>query len=318
MKTRLLYALALVTLLATLPLLAQSEKINYADINKIKAEGMQRSQVMELNSWLSDVYAPRVTGSPTIERAAQWVMGKLKEWGLVNIKMEPWANRSGFERGWTNDKFYLAAVTPERFAIPGTPTAWTPGTNGLVTGEVVLVTATTAEGLAPYKGKLKGKWVMTQAAPDVAAYWAAPATRYTTEQLLAMEGPQAQAEFGVAAPGGGGRAAGGTPAPGGPGAPAAAQQAQPPQGQRAAGAPAAAGQPQPPGPGGGRGGAANVRNDFFRAEGVLGTLSTAPRGHGLYTIGGSRTADPATTLPAVVIGAEHYGRIAGSLRRTSR
>ena len=48
---------------------------------------------------------------------------------------------------------------------------------------------------------------------------------------------------------------------------------------------------------------------------MLGTLSTAPRGHGLYTIGGTRTADPATTLPAVVIAAEHYGRIARILAK---
>jgi hypothetical protein len=44
-----------------------------------------------------------------------------------------------------------------------------------VSGEVVLVTATTDADLAAYKGKLKGKWVLTQAAPDVAAYWTAPA-----------------------------------------------------------------------------------------------------------------------------------------------
>ena len=109
MKTRLPYALVLAAGLATLPLLAQSEKINYEDINKIKAEGMQRSQVMELNSWLSDVYAPRLTGSPTYDKAAKWAMGKMKEWGLVNVKMEPWTDQRGFDRGWTNDKFYMQA-----------------------------------------------------------------------------------------------------------------------------------------------------------------------------------------------------------------
>jgi len=53
-----------------------------------------------------------------------------------------------------------------------------------------------------------------------------------------------------------------------------------------------------------------ARNAFFKAEGVLGTFTTAPRGHGIYTVGGSRAADPATTLPAIAIAAEHYGRIA--------
>ena len=71
-------------------------------------------------------------------------------------------------------------------------------------------------------------------------------------------------------------------------------------------------------PGGGRGQAGATpfnRNDFFRAEGALGTLSTAARGHGIYTIGGNRASDPATTLTAVVIPAEQYGRMARMLAK---
>jgi hypothetical protein len=307
--------LAAVAFLICLPLLATNETINYDDINKIKAEGMQRSQVMELNSWLSDVYAPRLTGSPTIVKAAEWAMGKMKEWGLVNVKMEPWPNRNGFDRGWTNDKFYMEATSPEKFPIPGTPTAWTPGTNGLVGGEVVLVTATTQEELDQYKGKLKGKWIFTQAPPDVAAMWDPPSKRYTPEQLLEMEGPQRATEQGVTPPGGARQGAPAQQAParqGGPATPAAGQQASQ-QGQRA-GAPPAAAPPQQP-PAGGRGGFGAVRDNFCRAEGALGTISTAPRGHGMYTISGNRTADPATTLPAIVIAAEQYGRIARTLAK---
>jgi carboxypeptidase Q len=276
MRRKHLFVLAAIAILVALPLGAANENINYADLAKIKAEGMQRSQVMELNSWLADVYAPRLTGSPMASKAAEWVVAKMKEWGISNAKIEPWQERYGFDRGWTNDKFYMETVAPERFPIPGTPTAWTPGTNGLQTGEVVLVdpAATTEEALAPYKGKLKGKWVLTQAIPDVAAYWDPLSRRYTDEQLAAMElATPPQPEFGVARP--------------------AAQQA------------------------GGRGGfgGGNPRNDFFRAEGALGTISTAPRGHGIYTIGGNRAADPATTLPAIVIPAEQYGRIGRMLAK---
>ena len=280
-------AIAAAAVLATPVLRAGSEPLNYVDINKIKAEGLQRSQVMDLASWLTDVYAPRLTGSPMSQKAAEWTAAKLKEYGLVNVKIEPWVNRNGFERGWTNDKFYLAAVAPEKFPIPGTPTAWTPGTEGLVSGDVVLVTATTEADLAAYKGKLKGKWVLTQAAPDVAAYWKPQATRHTAEELAALEAWPAppQPEFGVTPPGG--RA-------GGPGA------------QAPAGPPA-----------GGRGGAGAMaaRAAFFKAEGVLGTFTTAPRGHGIYTVGGNRAADPATTLPAIAIAAEYYGRIARMLAK---
>jgi carboxypeptidase Q len=296
---------AMLALLAILPLQATNEVIDYADINKIKAEGLRHSQVMELSSWLSDVYAPRLTGSPMYGKAADWAMAKMKEWGLVNVKAEPWINRNGFDRGWTNDKYYMAVVSPEPFPIPGTPTGWTPGTNGLVRGEAVLVTATTPEDLAAYKGKLKGKWVLTQAVPDVPAYWTVLSKRYTLEDLAAMElDPRPGLEFGVTPPG---QRAGFpvVPAPAAPAPqakPAAAPQqpAQKPQAQQPA--VPAAGQR-------GRFGALNARNEFFRAEGVLGLLSTASRGHGIYVISGNRASDPGTTLPAIVIPAEQYGRI---------
>lgn len=283
---RLALAAAAAGLLATLPLGAANEKIDYEAINKIKQEGIQNSQVMEISSWLTDVYAPRLTGSPGAQKAAEWTVAKLKEWGLQNVTLEKWTNQNGFDRGWTNEKFYLAAVSPDAFPIPGTPTAWTPGTNGLVRGEIILVTETTQEDLQKYTGKLKGKWIMTQAAPDVAAYWTAPARRETPESLQNLEAnPPAGLEFGIPNP-----AAAGRGGRGGPG-----------------------------GPGGGRGGATGQppfnRNDFFRTEGALGTLSTAPRGHGIYTIGGNRAADPAATLPAVVIPAEQYGRMARTLAK---
>jgi carboxypeptidase Q len=306
-KQRGLVFASVLVLLVGLPLLAGNETINYEDLNKIKAEGVQRSQVMELNSWLSDVYAPRLSGSPGYDRGAEWAMKKMKEWGLVNIKTEEFAlPNNKFERGWTNDKFYMSVVEPERFAVPGTPTAWTPGTNGLVRGEVALVTATNEEELAQYKGKLQGKWVLMVAAPDVAAFWNAPSKRYSVDELASMElNPPAPAtEFGITPPGGARQGA--PPAQQGPARQAAPGTPQA-QAQGPRGTPAPAGAPQQPG---GRGAFAGRRNDFLRAEGALGTISTIPRGHGLYTIGGSRTADPATTLPAISIAAEQYGRIA--------
>ena len=121
------------------PLGAASEKIDYDAINKIKQQGLnpQTSQVMEISSWLTDVHGPRLTGSPNIQKAGEWAVAKMKEWGLQNVALEPWGDRNGFDRGWANEKFYMAAVSPQAFPIPGTPTGWTPGTNGLVRGEVV-------------------------------------------------------------------------------------------------------------------------------------------------------------------------------------
>ncbi len=312
-----------------LPLRAADEPIDYDSLNKIKTQGLvvATSQVMDISSWLTDVHGPRLSGSPGIQKAGEWSVDLMKKWGLENVALEPWpadptGNNNGFPRGWTNDKFYLAAVAPQAFPIPGTPSAWTPGTNGLVRGDVLLVTETAQADLqtAYAGGKLKGKWVITAAAPDVAAYWTPPAQRYTQEELDNMEAPRRAAEFGAAAAGGRGGAAGAAaaPAPMVPGAPAGAA---PAAGAGGGGAGAGGGRAAGAFPGGRAGGAAGGaapfnRNEFFRSEGVLGVFTTAPRGHGVYTIGGgSRTADPATLLPSIAIPAEQYGRIARMLSK---
>ena len=276
MKKCVLACSVLVAAAAALPLGAAGEKIDYEAINKIKQLGLsaQTSQVMEISSWLTDVHGPRLTGSPNVQKAGEWAAAKMKEWGLQNVALEPWADKNNqFAYGWTNDKFYLAAVSPQAFPIPGTPTSWTPGTNGLVRGEVVLVTEATQEDLQKYAGKLKGKWILTQAAPDVAAFWTPQATRQTAEELQRMELATPPApEFGTTNPNAAGRG-------GGRG-------------------------------GFGQGGGFN-RNDWFKTEGVAGLLSTAPRGHGVYTIGGGdRNVEPTAGLPRIAIPAEQYGRLA--------
>ena len=280
-----LAALALAAL-AGLPLGATTEPVDYASLDKIKAQGLTaaNSQVMELASWMTDVYGPRLSGSPHIQRAGEWAAKTMKEWGLENVALEPWDNQTAFPRGWTNDKFYFAVVEPDAFPIYGMSTAWTPGTNGQVRGQAVLIPTTAEEEVRKFSGQLKGKFVLRQAPPDIPAFWDAPASRFTREQLDAMEAPNRGPEFGLSAPGAAGRGAGGRGGRGGGGG--------------AAGAPPF-----------------NV-NEFFLKEGVAAVLSTNARGHGLFTISGaSRTADPATVLPAITIAAEHYNRIARMLMK---
>ncbi len=278
-------ATAVFAALVGLPLRAANEVIDYEGLAKIKAEGMQNSQVMDLASWMTDVYGPRLSGSPNIQKAGEWAVAEMNKWGLQNVALEPWDNQTMYPRGWSNDRFYLAAVSPQPFAMTGMSSAWTPGTNGLVRGDAVLVTTTDEAELKKLAGTLRGRFVLTDAAPDVAAFWQPIATRYTKAELDEMGlGAPRGPEFGTVPPGAG--------RVGGPG------------GGRAGGAPGA------PGP------APFNRTEFFLKEGVAALLTTHPRGHGNFRIGGAnRGADPATLLPSVVVIAEHYGRVVRMLQR---
>ena len=199
-KVGLVCGAAALALVATMPLRAK-ETLDYDSINKIKQQGLNAatSQVMEISSWLTDVYGPRLTGSPNIKKAGEWAVAKMKEWGLANVDAravaaDP-AGNNGFPRGWANEKFYMAAVSPQAFPIPGTPTVLDARHQRPRARRGRAGDGDDAEELKAKHpaGKLKGKWMLRAAAPDVAAYWTAPAQRYTKEQLETHREPEASA-----------------------------------------------------------------------------------------------------------------------------
>ena len=76
--------------LVWLPLAAEwpaAETLDLDAIYRIKDEGLQRSKVMELESYLTDVYGPRLTGSPNIKEAGDWAQKTMKSWGLANVHL---------------------------------------------------------------------------------------------------------------------------------------------------------------------------------------------------------------------------------------
>src|SRR6187402_441057 len=135
-----------------------SEKLDYAAIAQIRDEGLARSQAMETLFWLTDRYGPRVTGSPAFEEAGAWAMKKMTEWGLSNVHREEW----DFGRGWSLVRFSAHMIEPQIQPIIALPKTWSIGTDGPVTAEVVRATIATEADLAAYRGKLKGKIVLTQ------------------------------------------------------------------------------------------------------------------------------------------------------------
>src|SRR4030095_12165733 len=156
-----------------------SEKIDLDAIYRIKEEGLQRSKVMEIESYLTDVYGPRLTGSPNIKEAGDWAQKTMKEWGLVNVHVETWP----CGRGWQNRKMIAMAVTPRAYPLIAYPKAWTPGTSGPTTGEAVIAVINEEKDFAQFKGTLRGKYVLSRPMRDVAAHFDAPGRRYTDAEL---------------------------------------------------------------------------------------------------------------------------------------
>jgi carboxypeptidase Q len=167
-----------------LPLAAQapSQADLYA-IYQIKEEGFNHSQVMDLMSYLTDVYGPRLTNSPNIKQAAEWTTNKMKEWQLANVHLEPWGP---FGKGWSNERFSAQVISPRPFPLIAYPKAWTPGTNGPVAAEAVWAPIQKEEDVEKYRGKLKGKFVLTAALPEVPARFEAQGHRYTDAELADM------------------------------------------------------------------------------------------------------------------------------------
>ena len=185
MITRRTLALASVfAIVLGLPIAADwpiTEKVDLDAVYRIKEEGLQpqRSKVMEIESYLTDVYGPRLTGSPNIKEAADWTMKSMKDWGLANVHVETWP----FGRGWQTERFVAMAVTPRAYPLIGFPKAWTPGTNGPVAGEAVLADIQSEKDFDTWRGKLRGKFVLTTPMREVEAHFTAPGRRYSDADL---------------------------------------------------------------------------------------------------------------------------------------
>ena len=175
-----------------LPAAAQAPSTADLDaIYKIKDEGFNHSQVMDIMSYLSDVYGPRLTNSPNIKAAADWTTGKMKEWQLANVHLETWGP---FGRGWSNEKMSAQMVSPRPFPLIAYAKAWTPGTGGPVTADAVLMLIQNdddfAKAQAQFKGQLKGKFVLTAPMQDITPHFEADAHRYTEAELADMASQQ--------------------------------------------------------------------------------------------------------------------------------
>jgi hypothetical protein len=255
-------------------LIMAKDQPDLAAINRIKAESLSNSKVMDTMFYLTDVYGPRLTNSPNHYAAGEWAVKRLQEYGLVNVRMEKWGP---FGRSWSNKYYEGHMVEPRFYSLVGVPLAWTNGTGGSISGEPIIAPIRTEADMEKFKGKLKGKIVMMSEPHNFAMPTEPEAHRYS-ESDLAAEGtapdPNTPTRFG---------------------GPPAGRAAFTPQAREA------------------RMRLQEKIAQFLRDEGAIMTISESANGDGgtiFAASGGSYDPQKPLALPAIALMPEQYNRVA--------
>lgn len=321
MFRRLLLPVLALSLVAAYPAAQAQQETIHKDINaRIRAEGWDNSQIMRTMHYLTDVYGPRVTGSPNHENAAKWAVRQMEEWGLTNGRLEPFAFRTSAgvvpNGGWLNDKASGHILSPVKDNLVFEVMAWTPSTRGTVTAEAVhLVTpmgpVVEAPVAATAGGGGRGTAVqrLGPTEDELNAYFASIEARVRGGIVLVgnhtvpplQEDPPSKRQSDEAMRG----RFGGEPQPAG----AAAG-----RGGRAGGPAGGAGRggqaPAPEGPRRLSTAEVNTRvNEFLLAAGAGLRINDAGRTHGIIAAFAAPGYDHTKTVPTVILRNEDYGRI---------
>ncbi len=179
-------ALLCITILNPIPAGIQAQSLSGPLIDpdiqsKIRREALEKSQVMRTLHYFTDVYGPRLTGSPGLKAAGEWAVKKMAEWGFENGHLEPWD--FGYP-GWVNERLTAHIVSPVKEPLTCEVLAWTPGTKGNVTAQVFRLTppsSPTKEELATHlnsmRDRVTGKIVMVGRPVAIAVKFDQPVKR---------------------------------------------------------------------------------------------------------------------------------------------
>lgn len=173
---------AALLLLVAAPVLAE-EPVDWDMVNRIRDEGIRRSQVMDTVKHLTDEIGPRLTGSPAMKEANEWTRDQMAEWGLQDAHLEAYGP---FGRGWTFRRTSVHMITPRQVPLEALPSAWTPGTDGPVRGYAVKLKIESKEDMERWRGKLAGKILFVDDARDLMEAEEPAFQRRTDEDLAKM------------------------------------------------------------------------------------------------------------------------------------
>ncbi len=269
------FCIATGVLALTVISVAAQERLDHDVFWKIRQEGTSNSQVLKTLHTLTDVYGPRLTGSPNLKAAGEWAIQEMQRWGMKNGHLEPW----DFGRvGWASERLTAHIVSPVKDALVVEALAWTPGTNGTARGQAVRLTLPqrpTKDSLATYlesvKSTVKGKMVLINPPQTVLVAFNPTALRRDDAEIITQLN---------AAPGGG-------------------PQQAPAQAPQAPLAPQALNNNQ----------LQSQLNEFLTANGALVRVNDAGRDHGQIRAFNNPSYDVTKAPPTVVMRNEDYGRI---------
>src|SRR5688500_18287590 len=187
-------ALSVVLSLLTLPALAQNGGGEM--LTRIRAEAMERSQIMKTMHMFTDLYGPRLTGSPNHKAAAEWAVKQMTAWGLENAHLEPWDFK---HPGWANERLSAHLISPVKDPLVCEVLAWTPSTKGAVQAkamQLLLPERPSQEQLSSFfngnKSRVRGRIVLVGRPNVIPVNLNPPSKRQSDEQAAQRYGPNAR------------------------------------------------------------------------------------------------------------------------------
>ncbi|MGZ3375932.1 MAG: M20/M25/M40 family metallo-hydrolase [Phenylobacterium sp.] len=174
-------AMAIAASLVAGPALAATP-VDGPTINQIADQGFNHGEVGQTLEYLSDRIGGRMTNSPAMRKAEAWTQGQFKAWGLSNVRLQPFE----FGRGWWIEASSVRMTAPRPVMLHAIPVAWSPPTSGPLSAQVIVAPLRTPRDFAAWRGKLRGKIVLTSQPTPPADAIRAPFSRLTDADLARL------------------------------------------------------------------------------------------------------------------------------------
>ena len=136
---------------------ARQAGVDWPMVATIREEGLQRSRVMDLESYMTDVLGARLTLSEDMKRAQAWALAEMGRIGLVNVAAEPYMD---YGVAWDNEYMSLHMLEPDYTPMVAYPLAHTPGTDGRQVAPAMIADIQSKEDITAMTGKLKGAVIL--------------------------------------------------------------------------------------------------------------------------------------------------------------